>query len=103
MHGIKQNIMAGVHIHQIWQSKSGGYFSRIYRLQTWTNPAHDGNMVEKKTRRQGEDAVRQGEKEYAEAKARLEEIDRIIVCELRIHGGKQALGAVIGRAVDRCV
>lgn len=35
-------------------------------------------MVEKKTRRQGEDAVRQGEKEYAEAKARLEEIDRII-------------------------
>jgi hypothetical protein len=35
-------------------------------------------MVERKTRRQGEDAVRQGEKEYAEAKARLEEIDRII-------------------------
>ena len=35
-------------------------------------------MVEKKTRRQGEDAVRLGEKEYAEAKARLEEIDRII-------------------------
>ena len=35
-------------------------------------------MVERKTRRQGEDAVRQGEKEYAEAKTRLEEIDRII-------------------------
>ena len=35
-------------------------------------------MVERKTRRQGEDAVRQGEKEYGEAKSRIEAIDQII-------------------------
>ena len=35
-------------------------------------------MVEKKTRRQGDDALRQGEREYAEAKKRIEEIDQII-------------------------
>ena len=35
-------------------------------------------MVERKTRKNGEDAVRQCEKEYAGAKTRLEEIDRII-------------------------
>ena len=35
-------------------------------------------MVERKTRRQGEDAVRNGEKEYNEARARIDEIDRVI-------------------------
>ena len=35
-------------------------------------------MVERKTRRQGEDAVRNGEKEYNEARARIDEIDQII-------------------------
>ena len=35
-------------------------------------------LLERKTKRRGEDAVRKGEKEYAEAKNRLEEIDRII-------------------------
>ena len=35
-------------------------------------------MVEKKTQRQGDDAIRQGEREYAEAKNRIEEIDQII-------------------------
>jgi len=35
-------------------------------------------MVERKTRRQGEDAVRNGEKEYGEARARIDEIDQII-------------------------
>ena len=46
-------------------------------------------LVEKKTRRQGEDAVRQGEKEYAEAKRRIEEIDQIInrLYEDKVSGG----------------
>lgn len=35
-------------------------------------------MVERKTRRQGEDAVRNGEIEYGEARARIDEIDQII-------------------------
>ena len=35
-------------------------------------------MVEKKTRRQGDDAVKKAEKEYAEARSRIDEIDRII-------------------------
>ena len=35
-------------------------------------------LLERKTKRRGEDAVRKGEKEYAEAKNRLEKIDRII-------------------------
>ena len=49
-------------------------------------------MVEKKTRRQGEDAVREGEKEYAEAKKRIEEIDQIInqLYEDKVSGGLSA-------------
>lgn len=49
-------------------------------------------MVEKKTRRQGEDAVRSGEKEYAEAKRRIEEIDQIInqLYEDKVSGGLSA-------------
>ena len=42
---------------------------------------HEGEFVallEKKTRRRSEDSVKKNEKEYAEAKGRLEEIDRII-------------------------
>lgn len=46
-------------------------------------------MMEKKTRRHGEDAVRKGGKEYAEARSRIEEIDRIInrLYEDKISGG----------------
>jgi len=49
-------------------------------------------MVEKKTRRQGEDAVRQAEKEYGEAKNRIEEIDQIInqLYEDKVGGGLSA-------------
>ena len=49
-------------------------------------------MVEKKTRRQGEDMVRQGEKDYAEAKRRIEEIDQIInqLYEDKVSGGLSA-------------
>ncbi len=46
-------------------------------------------MVEKKTRRQGDDAVKKGEKEYAEARDRIGEIDRIInqLYEDKVGGG----------------
>ena len=49
-------------------------------------------MVEKKTRRQGEDAVKKGEKEYAEAKKRIDEIDQIInrLYEDKVSGGLSA-------------
>lgn len=49
-------------------------------------------MVEKKTRRDGEDAVRQGEKEYNESKSRIDEIDRIInrLYEDKVSGGLSA-------------
>ena len=49
-------------------------------------------MVEKKTRRQGEDAVKQAEKEYGEAKNRIEEIDQIInqLYEDKVGGGLRA-------------
>ena len=49
-------------------------------------------MVEKKTRRQGDDAVKKGKKEYAEAKKRIEEIDQIInrLYEDKVSGGLSA-------------
>ena len=49
-------------------------------------------MVEKKTRQQGEDAFRQGEREYGEAKSRIEEIDQIInqLYEDKVSGGLSA-------------
>ena len=49
-------------------------------------------MVEKKTRRQGDDAVKKGEKGYAEAKKRIEEIDQIInrLYEDKVSGGLSA-------------
>lgn len=49
-------------------------------------------MVEKKTRRNGENAVKKGEKEYAEAKSRIEEIDQIInqLYEDKVGGGLSA-------------
>ena len=49
-------------------------------------------MVEKKTRRQGDDAIRQGERDYADAKKRIEEIDQIInrLYEDKVSGGLSA-------------
>lgn len=49
-------------------------------------------MVEKKTRRQGDDAVKKAEKEYAEARSRIDEIDRIInqLYEDKVSGGLSA-------------
>ena len=49
-------------------------------------------MVEKKTRRNGENAVKEGKKEYAEAKSRIEEIDQIInqLYEDKVSGGLSA-------------
>ena len=49
-------------------------------------------LVEKKTRRQGEDMVRQGEKDYAEAMQRIGEIDQIInqLYEDKVSGGLSA-------------
>ncbi|HNZ49717.1 MAG TPA: recombinase family protein [Candidatus Hydrogenedentes bacterium] len=49
-------------------------------------------MVEKKTRRHGDNAVKKGEKEYAEARSRIEEIDQIInqLYEDKVSGGLSA-------------
>ena len=49
-------------------------------------------MVEKKTRRQGDAALKKGEKEYAEARSRIDEIDRIInqLYEDKVSGGLSA-------------
>lgn len=49
-------------------------------------------MVEMKTRRQGDDVVKKAEKEYAEARSRIDEIDRIInqLYEDKVSGGLSA-------------
>ena len=62
---------------------------RPYRTNAAFIMADSTLVVEKKTRRQGDDAVKKGEKEYAEAKKRIEEIDQIInrLYEDKVSGG----------------